>query len=394
MFRGWEVGWANFRGVLLPILTSPVVGGVLVPRWRGVSVLGAAHLCKRTSLPLKFGKAGPERPFRNGSYNSVMTTQRRRWHTIRMEPIRRHRRNSFARQVAYACRNRIDDTRTGHRHNYSQRGQVDETGSLGWNGSDQSLATAASEAERERKKAVEGRTLIVDLPRQFNAGQRRRAVTMMARYLMDEFRVAVVWAIHPPPPEGDDRNWHAHLVFTSRRVIDGCRLGLKTRVLDDYKTGGPAMEKLREWWTTGLNRVLEGAGFEPELEHKSFLRMGIAREPTSHRGPRRIAIERREQRVAERIYGRVPRVGGQLPPLLNPVLAPLPVRAPEADVAVETVCRENKLQPATPVLSARTDVHAGQLDSDFGINAVPEVMRPRPPLNIPRVEPNPGEPCR
>jgi hypothetical protein len=56
---------------------------------------------------------------------------------------------------------------------------------------------------------------------------------------VERYNVAVSVAIHAPGGKGDDGNYHAHILFTTREMTpDG--LGKKTRVLDDRKTGPPS----------------------------------------------------------------------------------------------------------------------------------------------------------
>ena len=59
-----------------------------------------------------------------------------------------------------------------------------------------------------------------------------------------------------PDRHSDERNYHAHLLMTTRRIgPDG--FGAKTRELDDYKTGPGEIETIRRSWERIGNRALE-----------------------------------------------------------------------------------------------------------------------------------------
>ena len=59
--------------------------------------------------------------------------------------------------------------------------------------------------------------------------------------------VAADVAIHAPHREGDKRNWHAH-VMTTTRVLGPEGLAEKTRVLDAQATRGAEVTAMRERW--------------------------------------------------------------------------------------------------------------------------------------------------
>jgi hypothetical protein len=109
---------------------------------------------------------------------------------------------------------------------------------------------------------------------------------------VERYRVAVSVAIHAPGGKGDNRNYHAHILFTTREMLpDG--LGKKTRVLDDKKTGPQEVTKLRELAADIINQALAAANADIRVDHRSFKERGIDREPTAHLGPAAMEMERR-----------------------------------------------------------------------------------------------------
>ena len=80
----------------------------------------------------------------------------------------------------------------------------------------------------------------------FLSGEARRGIVQeFSEELVERYGVAVSAAMHAPSRNGDQRNYHAHILFTTREVTpEG--FGKKTRILDDKKTGPQEITKLRK----------------------------------------------------------------------------------------------------------------------------------------------------
>jgi hypothetical protein len=223
-----------------------------------------------------------------------MTRSLRRRLSISIRKVRRHHGDSFPRKAAYIFRSKEYNPRTGTWYDFQQKGTIEARGMEGWDGTLEELIEAAVMSEPERRpKVVEGREAIKAIPEELSVRERLALVKKCAAYLARKFTVAVLYAIHPPPKGGDPRNWHAHFLFTSRKVVFGHALGPKTRELDDLKTGGQHIEAIRAWWCAAANLALRQAGYPGDLEHKSYYRLREKGEPGSHNGERRTSIERR-----------------------------------------------------------------------------------------------------
>jgi hypothetical protein len=103
--------------------------------------------------------------------------------------------------------------------------------------------------------------------------------------------VAVDFAIHAPDRHGDERNYHAHVLMTTRQ-IGANGLGAKTRELDSFRTGPREIEAIRQQWERIGNRALERAGIEERINCRSYADRGIDREATMHLGPVVSGMER------------------------------------------------------------------------------------------------------
>lgn len=189
---------------------------------------------------------------------------------LAVQTIRRAGGRSATAAAAYRAGVRIDDCRTGERHDYSRRRGVLESGLAGWGGSRAELWNAAEAAER-RRDAVVAREIVVALPHEVAHRSHRATLERFARFLADRHVVAVDWAIHAPDPGGSGLNHHAHLMITSRRVSRG-RLGAKTRELDVRQHSRHHIEVWRATWAQLCNEALRAAGHEARVDHRSYAR--------------------------------------------------------------------------------------------------------------------------
>src|SRR3546814_3691560 len=112
----------------------------------------------------------------------------------------------------------------------------------------------AAELEETRKNATVAREYEIALPVELSADERRELALGLAREISERHGVAVDVSIHAPGREGAQRNHHAHLLTTTRRLgPEG--LGEKTRELDQKQSGEG--ERGRERWAEMPNRALE-----------------------------------------------------------------------------------------------------------------------------------------
>lgn len=148
----------------------------------------------------------------------------------------------------------------------------------------------AAEAAELRKDGVPARELLVALPHELDFEQRRELVrAFVQEQLVAKGMVADI-AMHRPGKEGDQRNFHAHILVTTRRV------GPKGFGLKDRSWRTP--EQVREWragWAKIQNEHLRRhLGPEaPQVSHLSLAERGVDRAPTVHMGPAATALERK-----------------------------------------------------------------------------------------------------
>jgi hypothetical protein len=231
------------------------------------------------------------------------------------KPISRGKGQSGIAKAAYNAREKITDERTGQVKNYG-RSKADvlfsgiffdpKRNAPAWTQDRAALWNAAVTAEK-RKDAREAQEVILNLPYELTGQQRRYMLTDFVREQMTRNTGRVVDVnIHRPPLQGDDRNYHAHLLMTLREIGPN---GFGKRLPEMTPE---QIERLREKWAERGERELRKAGFEIEADrwavgHLSLDRQRQAaiergdlahaetldKEPTKHRGPGASAMERK-----------------------------------------------------------------------------------------------------
>ncbi|MDE2422381.1 MAG: MobA/MobL family protein [Gammaproteobacteria bacterium] len=146
------------------------------------------------------------------------------------------------------------------------------------------------ELTETRKNSTVAREFEVALPAELDPYQRSQLVRGFVKEIITRHQCVVDVAIHAPSREGDDRNYHAHILMSTRR-IDHTGFTEKTRELDEKKSG--EVLYWREQWANHCNYALERAGYRERIDHRSLDAQGIDREPTIHLGVSATALERR-----------------------------------------------------------------------------------------------------
>jgi ATP-dependent exoDNAse (exonuclease V) alpha subunit len=185
------------------------------------------------------------------------------------------------------------------------------------------LWNAAEHAET-RKNARVAREYLVALPAELTPDQHIGLVRGFAQGLSDRYRFAVDVSIHAPRdfPGSDPRNFHSHLLATTREVM-AAGLGAKTTLeLSDSNRRDlgldPAINELlyvRERWAIETNEALREARVDARIDHRTLKAQGIDREPKpwiprvayemERRGFRSVVAERVREDYRARIQARL-----------------------------------------------------------------------------------------
>lgn len=206
-------------------------------------------------------------------------------------------RNAVA-AAAYRAGERLHDERLDMTFDYSRRGGVEHSEIMLPGGAPERFADRhtlwnAVEAAERRDDARVAREVQISLPHELTFEQRHELVReYVQKAFVDRGMIADI-AMHLPDDEGDGRNFHAHIMLTTRSV-DAEGFGLKDRNWNSKEL----LQDWREEWAEIQNLALrQHLGAEaPQVSHLSLEEQGIDREPTMHLGPTASAIERKGER--------------------------------------------------------------------------------------------------
>jgi hypothetical protein len=179
--------------------------------------------------------------------------------------------HSVTAKAAYRAAERIDDERTGQTHDYTRKQGVEFSGIYLPKDAPETMRDRAAlwnavEAKENRKDSTLARDYELSLPHELTAEQRRYLVQDFIRENFVRKGYAVDLNIHAPDRNGDQRNHHAHILVTDRRLEkDGFAADKKERQ-GTQKQRTEELETLRERWAELGARHLARAGFETEAE--------------------------------------------------------------------------------------------------------------------------------
>ncbi len=196
------------------------------------------------------------------------------------KPLARSSGRSAVAAAAYRSADCLLDERQGIEHDYTRRAGVEYTelvlpeGAGEW--SRAALWNAAEMAEK-RKDARTAREWEIALPAELGAAQRRELAVRFAQGLATKYGCAVDVAVHAPDREGDQRNWHAHLLATTRKVTgtflsEKCDIELSDakRLSLGLKPARMEVEAVRQMWAQEVNRQMEQARRPERVDHRSL----------------------------------------------------------------------------------------------------------------------------
>jgi ATP-dependent exoDNAse (exonuclease V) alpha subunit len=242
---------------------------------------------------------------------------------LTIKPVKRGEGRAATAAAAYRAAELVRDVRTGEVFDYTRKRGVEHAEivlptaaarqDIHWARDRQTLWNAAEAAEKRRDARV-AREYEVAVPHELTRAQRVELVRAFSQDLADRYGVAVDFAVHRPHREGDERNFHAHVLTTTRAITPagfGDKTVLELGDRDRARLGlGPAREEIgeiRARWAVLTNERLQEHGHEARVDHRSLEAQGLERVPTVHLGPAVTALERRgiETEVGHRVRAEI-----------------------------------------------------------------------------------------
>ena len=238
---------------------------------------------------------------------------------LSVKPVSRGVGRSATAAAAYRAAELVHDHTSGQTFDYTRKRGVEYAEivlptaaaqrDINWARDREALWNEAERAENRSNSRV-AREYEIALPHELTKQQRRELVREFAAEIANRHGVAVDFAIHAPHREGDERNYHAHLLATTR-VIEPVGLGEKATIewsdsnrrKAELEPGRKEIESIRGRWAELTNEKLLEHGHEIRVDHRSLEAQGIEREPTVHLGPAVSGMERRgiETEVGKRL---------------------------------------------------------------------------------------------
>jgi hypothetical protein len=242
-----------------------------------------------------------------------------------VKTISRSAGRSATAAAAYRTGKEVIDERTGVIFDYTRRSGVDHVSMhlpAGCVAMDTDTLWNAAEFAEKRKNSTVARELLFAQPHELSRMERHALSASIADALVERYGVGVEVANHLPDSEGDGRNFHAHIMFTTRVVNADGTFGAKTRVLDDMSTGPDEILWIRKMVEDKTNAALEAANIDSRVDCRSLKDQRLAaleagdqeladkldRLPTIHEGPRVTQIRRELARENREPLGAVSRI--------------------------------------------------------------------------------------
>ena len=149
----------------------------------------------------------------------------------------------------------------------------------------QKLWNTVEKVER-RKDALLAREFEIAFPSELNAEQRQALLSNLCQELVKRHGVIVDAAIHAPHIEGgsDDRNYHAHVMFTTRAISKTGDFESKKYRDFSRDDGTKTVSHWREHFADLVNTQLEQIGSNERVSHLSYEDQENGLEATAHEG--------------------------------------------------------------------------------------------------------------
>ncbi|MFF2323660.1 Ti-type conjugative transfer relaxase TraA [Agrobacterium sp. NPDC058088] len=213
------------------------------------------------------------------------------------KPVSRSSGRSAVASAAYRCAVLLTNQRDGLVHDFTRKEGVEHIEivlpdglSADW-ALDRSALWNAAEFAEKRKDARVAREFEIALPHELSPEGRLKAARAFARDLANRYGAAVDFAIHSPSEHGDIRNYHAHVLMTTRQLG---RTGLGEKTYLEHKnarllangmaTTDMQLRDIRQSWEGIANRQLQHEGLDVRIDHRSHVERGLELSPTEHMG--------------------------------------------------------------------------------------------------------------
>lgn len=223
------------------------------------------------------------------------------------KPVSRSSGRTATASIAYRAGITIKDERTGKEHDYTKRSGVVSTRLHTPNGLniERNELWNLAETTETRKNSRTAREIVVNLPYELSGRERIMLVNEFAKDLATQYGVAVDVAVHTPDAQGDNRNHHAHIMLTTRKLerLESGRVALTSKSQLEMSntqlkernlpTASDELKLIRKQWADLTNKHLKEAKVDARIDHRSHKDRGLEQLPTQKLGWEASAMERK-----------------------------------------------------------------------------------------------------
>ena len=225
------------------------------------------------------------------------------------KPISRSSGRSAVASIAYRAGIAITDERLGKTYDYSKRHGVLWTGLATPNDvkiNRNELWNLAEKSEN-RSNSRTAREIVINIPHELmqgDLGTGNMLAHEFASQLSEKYQVAVDVAVHAPDKQGDNRNFHAHLLLTTRKIeqdrhgniklTDKSQLEMSNTQLKQagLLSNQDELKEIRKAWADLTNEYLAEHGIDERIDHRSHKDRGLDTLPTVKMGWQATELER------------------------------------------------------------------------------------------------------
>ena len=226
------------------------------------------------------------------------------------KPISRSSGRSAVASIAYRAGIAITDERLGKTYDYTKRHGVLWTGLATPNDVkvDRNELWNLAEKSENRSNSRTAREIVINIPHELMQGDQGTGNMLaheFASQLSKKYQVAVDVAVHAPDKQGDNRNFHAHLLLTTRkleqdrhgkiRLTDKSQLEMSNTQLKQagLLSNQDELKEIRKAWADLTNEYLAEHGIDERIDHRSHKDRGLDTLPTVKMGWQATELERK-----------------------------------------------------------------------------------------------------
>lgn len=225
------------------------------------------------------------------------------------KPISRSSGRSAVASIAYRAGIAITDERLGKTYDYTKRHGVLWTGLATPNDVkvDRNELWNLAEKSENRSNSRTAREIVINIPHELMQGDQGTGSMLaheFASQLSKKYQVAVDVAVHAPDKQGDNRNFHAHLLLTTRKIeldrngniklTDKSQLEMSNTQLKQagLLSNQDELKEIRKAWADLTNEYLAEHGIDERIDHRSHKDRGLDTLPTVKMGWQATELER------------------------------------------------------------------------------------------------------